>query len=221
MTKLYSKYFYIVVITMISIGLFNSGCTNQLKRNATLETKVDSLSNSVRVLEPQISGLKKQFDTQVAEIETSLSAQDNSQKLLEEKVSETENFLQEIKQNIDLVEKDKGRMKVRLDEFGSHFNRLETVSEITERKLFLQKELLNRAIEFYKQQKFKEAILKWEEVLAYDPDNPEARFNIEVAHDRINQNEKDKALKTLLIQKKYKNLSFFALTLPSSLSREK
>jgi outer membrane murein-binding lipoprotein Lpp len=206
---------------MISLGLFNSGCTNQPKRNVTLEKKVDSLSNSVRGLEPQISGLKKQFDAQVAEIEASLSAQNNSHKLLEEKVSETGNFLQEIKQNIDLVEKDKDRMKVQLDEFGSQFNRLETVSKITERKLFLQKELLNNAVELYKQQKFKEAILKWEEVLATDPENPEAKFNIEVTNDRIKQNEKDKALKTLLAQKKYKDLSFFALTVPSSSSKEK
>ncbi len=210
-----------VIITMISIGLFNSGCTNQLKRNVTLETKVDSLSKNVRDLEPQISGLKKEFNAQVAEIEASLSAQNNSHKLLEKKVSETGNFLQEIKQNIYLVEKDKDRMKVQLDEFGSQFNRLETVSKITERKLFLQKELLNNAVELYKQQKFKEAILKWEEVLATDPENPEAKFNIEVANDRIKQNEKDKALKTLLAQKKYKDLSFFALTVPSSSSKEK
>jgi len=221
MTKLYSKYFYMFIITIIFLGLFNSGCTNQLKSNVPLETKLDSLSNRVSGLEPQISELKNKFDAQVAEIEASLSAQGSSHMLLEKKVSETGNLLQEIKQNIYLVEADKDKMKVQLDEFGSQFNRLEIVSKITERQLLLKKELLNRAIELYKQQKFTEAILKWEEVLAYDPDNPEAKFNIEIASDRIKQNEKDKALKTLLAQKKYKDLSFFALTIPSSSMGEK
>ncbi len=220
MIKLYSKYFYIVIIAMISIGLFNSGCNNQPKRNVTLETKVDSLSNSVRGLEPQISGLKKKLDAQVAEIEASLSAQGDSHKLLEKRVSETGNLLHEIKQNIDLVEQDKDIMKVQMIEFESQFSRLKTVSRITERRLLLQKELLNCATELYKQQNFEKAIIKWEEVLAYDPDNPEAKFNIEVANDRIKQNEKDKALKTLLVQREYKNLGFFALTIPSSSSKE-
>ncbi len=202
---------------MISLGLFNTGCTNQPKTNAALETKINSLSDSVKGLEPQISGL----NAQVSEIETSLSAQNNSQKLLEERVSETGNLLQGIKQNIDSVEEDTDKMKVQLDEFGSQFDRLETVSKITERRLLLQKELLNSAIKLYKQQKFKEAILKWEEVLAYDPDNPEAKFNIEITNDRIKQNKKDKALKTLLAQKKYKDLSFFAITIPSSSRLEK
>ena len=219
MTKLCSKYFYIMAITMISLGLFNAGCTNQQIKTATLETKIDNLSHSVEGLEPQISDLKKKLDAQVAEFEASLSAQGNAHKLLEKRVSDSGILIKEIKQNMDLVEEDKSKMKVQLNEIGSHLNRLETVSKITERKQHLQKELLNGAIKLYRQQRFKEAISKWEEVLAQDPDRLEAKFNIEIAKDRIKQIEKDKSLKSMLVQRKYKNMNFFTLTLPSSSRR--
>ena len=202
MTKIYSKYFYMFTITMISLGLFNAGCTNQQKRTATLETKMDTLSHSVESLEPEISGLNKKLDEQVAEIEASLSAQGNASKLLEKRVSETGNLLQEIKQNLDLVEEDKGKMKVQLDELGTQLNRLESLSKITSAETNLTEELLDGAIILYRQQKFEEAILKWEEVLAHDPGKLEAKFYIEISKDKIKQNEIHEDLKALLIQRK-------------------
>jgi len=187
---------------MISLGLFNAGCTIQPKRTATLETKVDTLSHSVEGLEPEISGLKKKLDEQVAEIKASLSAQSNARKLLEKRVSETGNLLREIKQNLDLVEEDKGKMKVQLDELGTQLNRLETLSKTTSAATNLTEELLDGAIILYRQQKFEEAILKWEEILARDPGKLEAKFYIEIANDRIKEKEIHENLKALLIQRK-------------------
>ena len=202
MIKKYSKYFYMFTITMISLGLSNAGCTNQQKRTVTLETKMDTLSHSVEGLEPEISGLNKKLDEQVAEIEASLNAQGNASKLLEKRVSETGNLLQEIKQNLDLVEEDKGRMKVQLDELGTQLNRLESLSKITSAETNLTEELLDGAIILYRQQKFEEAILKWEEVLAHDPGKLEAKFYIEIANDRIKEKKIHEDLKALLIQRK-------------------
>ena len=69
-------------------------------------------------------------------------------------------------QNLDLVEEDKGKMKVQLDELGTQLNRLESLSKITSAETNLTEELLDDAIKLYRQQKFEEAISKWEEVLA-------------------------------------------------------
>lgn len=188
MTKKYSKYFYMFTITMISLGFFNAGCTLQPKRTVALETKMDTLSHSVEGLEPEISGLKTKLDEQVAKIEASLSVQGN--------------LLQEIKQNLDLVEEDKGKMKVKLDELGIQLNRLESLSKITSAETNLIEELLDDAIILYRQQKFEEAISKWEEVLARNPGKLEAKFYIEIANDRIKENEIHEDLKALLIQRK-------------------
>ena len=202
MTRKYSKYFYMFTITMISLGLFNAGCTLQPKRTVALETKMDTLSHSVDGLEPEINRLKKKLDEQVAEIKASLSAQSNARKLLEKRVSETGNLLREIKQNLDLVEEDKGKMKVQLDGLGTQLNKLETLSKITSAKTNLTEELLDDAIKLYRQEEFEEAISKWEEVLARDPGKLEAKFYIEIARNRIKEKEIHEDLKALLIQRK-------------------
>ncbi len=187
MTKRNSKYFCMFIIAMISLGLFNAGCTVQQKRTENLETKMDTLSHSVEGMEPEISGLKKKLDEQVAEIEASLSTQGN--------------LLQEIKRDLDLVEEDKGKMKVQLDELGTQLNTLESLSKKASDTTSLTEELLDDAIILYRQQKFEEAISKWEEVLARNPGKLEAKFYIEVANDRIKEKEIHEDLKELLIQR--------------------
>ena len=48
-------------------------------------------------------------------------------------------------------------------------------------------DLLNEAIQLYREEEFEEAIAKWEKVLALDPSKLEAKFNIEIAQDRIEE----------------------------------
>ncbi len=206
MTKKISKYFCMFTMTMISLGLFNAGCINQPKKTVNLEptmdSRMDTLSQSVEVLEPVINKLNEKLDEQVTKIEASLSAQDSARALLEERVSETGNLIREIKQNLVLVEEDKGSMKVQLDELGTQLNRLESISKITSADTNLTEELLDNGIKFYRQQKFEDAISKWEEVLAREPGKLEAKFFIEIAKDRINQNQIHEDLKASLIQRK-------------------
>jgi outer membrane murein-binding lipoprotein Lpp len=202
MTKIYSKFFCMFTITMISLGLFNAGCTNQPKRTEALDTKMNSLSQSVEGLEPQISRLKKDLDAQVAEIDTMLNSQGNAHKLLEERVSETGSLIEKIKQNLDLVEEDKDKMIAQLDEFGTRLTRLEAASRISKAETNLTEKLLDDGIKSYSQQKFEEAISKWEEVLARNPAKLEAKFFIEIAKDRIKQTQIHEELKALLIQRK-------------------
>ncbi len=119
MTKINSRYFCMVVIAIISLGLFNAGCAYQPERIDALEKKVDALSHSVesvKSLSPEINELKKEVGKQRAEIEAALSSQSNASSRLEEGLSGTGNLLQEIKQDLALVEEDKNKMKARLEE---------------------------------------------------------------------------------------------------------
>ncbi len=114
---------------------------------------------------------------------------------MEEELSETRILLQEIKQNLALVEEDKNKMKTQLEE-------LETLSKSTSAETSLTQDLLDKAIKLYRQDKFEEAITKWDEVLAHDPGKLEAKFNIEIAKDKIKEKEIHEELKELLIQRK-------------------
>jgi chromosome segregation ATPase len=189
-------------ITIISLVLFNGGCANQPERIITMEKKLDDLSNSVEGLEPEINVLREKLDKQESGIESTLSSQRNAHKRLEKELSETENLLKEIKQNMGLAEEDKGKMKVQLDELSTQLNRLESFSKITSAKTSLTEELLDDAIKLYRQDKFEDAILKWQEVLAHDPGKLDAKFHIEIAKDRIKEKQIHEELKALLIQRK-------------------
>lgn len=48
-------------------------------------------------------------------------------------------------------------------------------------------DLLDEAIQLYREEEFEEAIAKWEKVLALDSSKLEAKFNIEIAQDRIEE----------------------------------
>jgi tetratricopeptide (TPR) repeat protein len=195
MAKVNSRYFSMFTIAIISLGLFNAGCSNQSKRNDTLEKQMDTLSRSVGSLGPEINELKKNLSKQKSDIETTLSLESNAHNRLEQGLSATENILEEIKRNLALVEEDKGKMKTRLDA-------LETLSKTTIAETSLYEDLLDEAIKLYQQGQFKDAVSKWEEVLARDPGQLQAKFNIEIAKDRIKQNEIHEELKELLIQRK-------------------
>ena len=69
------------------------------------------------------------------------------------------------------------------------------------RKSSLVEELLDKAIRLYREESFEDAIAKWEEVLALDPSKLEAKFNIEIAQDRIKEKQIQKDLESTRIQK--------------------
>ncbi len=196
MAKTNSKYFYMLTIAIISFVLFNVGCSSHLKRVDILEEKVSTLSHSVEGLEPKISTLKEKLSEQGLGIATTLSSQNSLCNRLEEGLRETRNLLQEVKQRLALIEEDKDKMKTQL-------NKLETLcSKSTSAEAKLTEGLLDKAIKLYRQGEFEEAISKWEEALARDPGKLEAKFNIEIAKDRIKEKEMHEELKALLIQRK-------------------
>ena len=77
------------------------------------------------------------------------------------------------------------------------------IKEIQEkRKTSLVEDLLDKAIQLYREEKFEEAIVKWNDVLALDPSKLEAKFNIEIAQDRIKEKQIQEDLKSSRTQRK-------------------
>ena len=70
-----------------------------------------------------------------------------------------------------------------------------------QRKSSLVEDLLDKAIRLYREESFEDAIAKWEEVLVLDPSKLEAKFNIEIAQDRIKEKQIQKDLEKTRIQK--------------------
>ncbi len=241
MTKIHSKYWYVHTTVIISLVLFNAGCSQfQFKRFTffkknkinTLEEKFDVLSNKMESLNATNYDLKKKLSDLILEkerlneeythlkskqsaIETKQELQNTKFNDLQEELSGTKNSLQEIKKQLAMVETDKNKIKAQLEELETLYSKptkIETgiartttiggktndaeksresiIKETQEkRKSFLTEDLLDKAIQFYRQGKYEEAIAKWEEVLALDPSKLEAKFNIEIAQDRNKEKE--------------------------------
>ncbi len=202
MIKIYSKCFYMFAISIISLVLINGGCAIQPERIVTLENKLNALSNSIEDLEPGINELKKKIGKQESGIKATLNSQNNVKNYLETELSKTENLFQKIKQNLALIAEDNSKMKAQMKELGNQLKRLETISKLTAVETDLTKDLLDKAIKLYSQGKFEDAISRWEEVLAHDPGKLDAKFNIEIAKDRIKERQIHEELKALLIQRK-------------------
>ncbi len=155
-------------------------------------------------------------------IEKSRTEDKNERNRLKRELAETKNSLNEIKQHITNIESEKSKLKAKLEEIESvemqtkqtkpavddiikvevkknnpeQSNKTLIKNTQEKRKSSLVEELLNKAIKFYRTGKFEEAIAKWEEVLALDPSKLEAKFNIEIANDRIKEKQIQKDLKS-------------------------
>lgn len=220
MTNIYSKYLYMLSIIVIALGLFSTGCTNQPKGSAILDTKMDSLSHSVEALEPEINQLNKRLDEQATDIESSLSAQTKAHNSLKKELTEIGAMVEDVKQNMTLIDEERENAKSQLDEVNirleSQIDELKTQLEGLKTELEksesaakdasaekgLIEELFDDAIKLYRQGNFEDAISKWEELLTRDPSEREAKFYIEIAKDRIKEKQILDELKALLIQRK-------------------
>ncbi len=253
MKKISSKYWYILTTVIITLGFFNSGCAqlekfsfgNKTKRINILEEKVESLSYNMGSLTTENYELKKNLSeletvknqlnkeyTQIKNkqiaIETAQASQNDARSRMEGELVETRNLLENIKQQLAIVEKDKNNIKAKLERLESSRekaaktevvaskataaeeekgnadkSREGLIKEVQEkRKTSLVEDLLDKAIQLYRQENFEEAIARWEEVLALDPSKLEAKFNIEIAQDRIKEKQIQEDLKSSRTQRK-------------------
>ncbi len=178
----------------------------ELKKNVVkLETAKNQLNNKYTQIK----------DKQIA-IEAAQTSQNKIRKNLEEELAETKDLLGKVKQQLAIVENDKNNLKTKLEKLGAPREKAaeEEKGNVGENRENLAQEtqetqetspvedLLDKAIQLYREENFEEAIAKWEEVIALDPSKLEAKFNIEIAQDRIKEKQIQEDLKSSRIQRK-------------------
>ena len=178
----------------------------ELKKNVVkLETAKNQLNNKYTQIK----------DKQIA-IEAAQTSQNKIRKNLEEELAETKDLLGKVKQQLAIVENDKNNLKAKLEKLGAPREKAaeEEKGNVGENRENLAQEtqetqetspvedLLDKAIQLYREENFEEAIAKWEEVIALDPSKLEAKFNIEIAQDRIKEKQIQEDLKSSRIQRK-------------------
>ena len=178
----------------------------ELKKNVVkLETAKNQLNNKYTQIK----------DKQIA-IEAAQTSQNKIRKNLEGELAETKNLLEKVKQQLAIVENDKNNLKTKLEKLGAPREKAaeEEKGNVGENRENLAQEtqetqetspvedLLDKAIQLYREENFEEAIAKWEEVIALDPSKLEAKFNIEIAQDRIKEKQIQEDLKSSRIQRK-------------------
>ncbi len=229
MKKMSSKYWYILTTVIISLGLFNSGCyqlkfgQKKTERINILEEEVESLSNNIGSLTTENYELKKdlvkletaknQLNKEYTQLKDKQIAINEVRKNLGEELAETKDLLEKVKQQLAIVENDKNNLKAKLgkleapsekaaeEEKGNVGEIMENLTKETQETSPVE-DLLDKAIQLYREENFEEAIAKWEEVLALDPSKLEAKFNIEIAQDRIKEKQIQEDLKSSRIQRK-------------------
>jgi len=194
----------------------------------SLTTENYELKNNLIKLETVKNQLNKENtqikDKQIA-IEAAQTSQNKVRNKLEGELAETKNLLEKVKQQLTLIENDRNNLKAKLEkleasrgetaeteavaakttvaeeEEGSVEENMENLTKETQETSPVE-DLLDKAIQLYREENFGEAIAKWEEVLALDPSKLEAKFNIEIAQDRIKEKQIQEDLKSSRTQRK-------------------
>lgn len=189
----------------------------ELKKNfSELEAVKDHLNNEYTKIK----------DTQAA-LERTHASNKTARNRLKEELAKTKVALDKIKQHLEAIELEKNNLKAKLETLEAtrktEAQKIDVVDKTANReteksytgqsrknliketqknrKTSLIEELLEKAIRLYREEHFEEAIAKWEEVLALDPSKLEAKFNIEIAQDRIKEKQIQNDLKKTHIRK--------------------
>ena len=214
----------------LQLEKFSLGGQSKTERINILEEEVESLSNNIGSLTTENYELKKNVvkletaknqlnnkytqikDKQIA-IEAAQTSRNKIRKNLEEELAETKDLLGKVKQQLAIVENDKNNLKTKLEKLGAPREKaaeeekgnvgeiMESLTKETQETSPVE-DLLDKAIQLYREENFEEAIAKWEEVIALDPSKLEAKFNIEIAQDRIKEKQIQEDLKSSRIQRK-------------------
>jgi len=197
----------------------------------SLTTENYELKKNFGELEAVKSQLNKEYTqitNKQAALEKTQASNKNARSHLEGELAKTKVALETIKQHLAEMESEKNNLKAKLELLeetnetatptervvdktannikaennNTELSRESLIKETQEnRKNILVEELLNKAISLYREESFEDAIAKWEEVLVLDPSKLEAKFNIEIAQDRIKEKQIQKDLEKTRIQK--------------------
>ncbi len=184
----------------------------------SLTTENYELKKNFGELEAVKSQLNKEY-TQIknkqAALEKIQASNNTTRNRLKRELAETKVTLEKIKRHLAEMELEKNSLKVKLEileatretstqtEKNSTDQSRESLIKGTQekRKSSLVESLLDKAIRLYREENFEDAIAKWEEALVLNPNKREAKFNIEIARDKIKEKQVQKDLEKTHIQK--------------------
>jgi len=196
----------------------------------SLTTENYELKKNFSELEAVKSRLNKEY-TQIknkqAALEKTQASNNIARTRLKRELTKTKVALEKIKQHLAEMESEKNNLKTKLEILEATRETAAQTEEVVDktanikteknhtdqsrksliretqekRKSSLVEDLLDKAIQLYREEHFEEAIAKWKEVLALDPSKLEAKFNIEIAQDRIKEKQIQKDLEKTHIQK--------------------
>ncbi len=196
----------------------------------SLTTENYELKKSVSEFDAVKSQLNEEY-TQImnkqAVIEKAQASNNITRNHLKKELAQTKITLKKIKQNLTEVELNNNNLKTKLEILEATRDTSEQTENIAdkttnfnveksrtdqsresliketqeERKSSLIQDLLDKAIHLYREERFEAAIAKWKEVLVLDPSKLEAKFNIEIAQDRIKEKQIQNDLEKTHIQK--------------------
>ncbi len=191
---------------------------NLTTENYELKKNFNQLEEIKSKLNKEYTQIKNKQDS----IEKTRTEDKNERNRLKKELAETKTSLNNIEQHLANIESEKSKLKAKLEEIesldvqaiqakpavvdtikveaeksDSGQSTEKVIKETQEkRKSSLVEGLLNKAIKLYREEKFEEAIAKWEEVIVLDPSKLEAKFNIEIARDRIKEKQIQEDLKS-------------------------
>ena len=192
----------------------------------SLTTENYELKKNVSEQEAVKSQLTREYThikNKQAALEKAQASDSLARNRLKGELAKTKVTLEKIKQYLVEMESEKNNLKTKLEileatreaeevidktanikaeKINTYQNRKGLIKETQEkRKSSLVEKLLDDAIRLYREERFEGAIAKWEEVLVLDPGKLEAKFNIEIAQDRIKEKQIQKDLESTRIQK--------------------
>lgn len=146
------------------------------QKTATIDTNYSRLNTTLDELSTQVATKDSSIKATVSETQKNIS--DLTQKLREIEQAKTE------LQN-QIIALQTQRSRITDSEIGRKSEAMKEEETATEQgKEALQKSL-DEALSLYRDGNYKDAIGKWEEALVIDPANLEAKFNIEIAKEKV------------------------------------
>lgn len=198
-----TKHLQISTIVIMFLVLVNAGCaqleqkaSGNTKRINTLEENADRISEIKNMLQDIQQQLTLIEVNKIKTLEERLGTHSSSLQSLDTKSNDLADELNEIKTKLIRLE------SLYAESAGVTGGSNKTSIKETPEKQDLSFALSDEAIEYYRQGQFEEAIKNWKEVLNLDPANLEAKFNIEIAKDRLEVRKIQEELKARRIQRK-------------------
>ncbi len=168
---------------------------NIVKLIEELSEKTTTIDKNYSKLQITLNELNSVVETKDSTLETALSDTQKTIENLKKKLSELEEAKADLQKQIAELRTEKHKIissdVERPSEVVEGGGEVKVDASVSNQKETLQ-QLLDEAQELYRNENYKEAISKWEKAVAADPENLEAKLNIEIAKGKLKSLSEEK-----------------------------